>query len=279
MQIHRPAAHRIAPPALAEEPYTARAIKGTALLEEMRALLRAWQPGEPFKAFRLRALGHDPLGKATGARLDDVLRVFEARFFTDGAEPATSVRRLLASRGNGRWFSQLCLLFAARADVVLRDAVTQFLPAARARGAMAVATPDLVRFLSAQEALGRMARPWSQTVRESVARHVLHHLTDFGLLGAPRRGSRELLQYRPGSLAMTWLACELHRLGSTDRSILDHRDFALFQLGASDVRHELDRLSDLGLWIYQGAGSVVRISWTFREWDAVLTTLEGPSVD
>ena len=102
----------------------------------------------------------------------------------------------------------MCLLFAARADVVLRDAVTVFLPAARARGSATITTPDFVRFLVTQEALGRMARPWSPTVRESVARHVMHHLTDFGLLGAPRRGVREVLPFQAGSLAIAWLASD-----------------------------------------------------------------------
>lgn len=263
----------------AAEPYTARAIKGTALLEETRTLLRAWRPGESGKAFRLRARADDPLGKATGARLDDVLRVFDARLFAGGQEPAASLRRLLDARGTGRWFSQLCLLFAARADVVLRDTVTQLLPAVRARGADVVSTPDLVRFLEEQEMAGRMAQPWSRSVRESVAQHILHDLTDYGILAAPRRGIRAILPYRPGSLGVVWLACELHKRGESDLAIVGHRDFALWQMREHGVRDALDRLSDLGLWIYQGAGSVVRLTWTYADWDAVLAVLEGPSVD
>jgi hypothetical protein len=262
------------------EPYTARAIKGTALLEEMRALLRAWRPGETAREFQQRVRAEDLLDKATASRRDDLVqRVFVHRFLVDGEEPAASVRRLLDARGHGPWFAQLCLLLAARSDVVIREAVTVFLPAARTRGAGAVATPDFVRFLEEQEERGRMPRPWSHRVRESVAQHALHQLTDLGVLGAPRRGVRPILLYTPGSLAITWLACELHRRGVSDAAVVEHRDWHVWQMQEHDVREVLDRLSDLGLWVYQGAGSIIRIAWTWSDWNAVRTVLEGTSVD
>ncbi|MCC6521361.1 MAG: DUF1819 family protein [Polyangiaceae bacterium] len=265
---------------MAPEHYTARAIKGTALLEETRALLRAWRPGESAGAFRDRVRAEDLLGKATAARSDDVVRVaFAGRLLADGDEPAVSLRHLLASRKSGPWFSQLCLLFAARADVVLREAVTEFLARQRARRSEAVTTADFLRFLDEQHSAGRMARPWSRSVRESVAQHVLHQLTDLGALGPPRRGVRALLPYRPGALATAWLTCELHRQGVSDIAIVEHHDWRIWQMHEEDVREALDRLSDLGLWIFQGAGTVVRITWTWADWATVLEVLGGPTVE
>ncbi len=264
----------------AEAPYTARAIKGTALLEEMRALLRAWRPGETGKDLRIRVRSEDLLGKATALRRDDLVqRVFAPRLLADGQEPAASLRRLLDARGNGPWFAQLGLLVAARVDVVLREAVTLFLPAARASGKGAVATPDLMRFLEQQEEHGRMLRPWSLRVRESVAQHILHQLTDLGVLGAPRRGVRAIQPYAPGTLAIAWLACELHRRGTSDAALVSHDDWHVWQMQEPNVREALDRLSHLGLWVYQGAGSVVRIAWPSADWNTVLTVLEGCSLD
>jgi DNA-binding FadR family transcriptional regulator len=46
-----------------------------------------------------------------------------------------------------------------------------------------------------------------------------------------------------------------------------------------EIREALDRLSDLGLWVYQGAGSVVRITWRWSAWSQVLDALEGPEFD
>lgn len=260
--------------------YTARAIKSTALLDETRSLLRAWRPGETAAALRQRAREEDLLGKATAARAGDIIQsAFISRFLTEGQEPAASLRRLLDRRGNGPWFTQLCLLFAARADVVLRDAAADFLPDARRRGRSAVSTGDFEEFLAAQEALGRMAKPWSPAVRVTVAQHILHHLTDLNVLGPPRRGVRPLLRYRCGSLAVAWLACELHRRGVSDLSLVEHPDWAVWQMRPADVREALDRLTDVGLWVYQGAGSVVRIAWTWSSWDEVLAVLEGGGVD
>ncbi len=262
------------------EPFTARIIKGTALLDETRSLLRAWRPGETAKAFRERARDEGLLGKATAARADDVVRrVFEPRFLVEGQEPAASLRQLLDARGSGPWFSQFCLLLAARADVVIREAVTVFLPAVRARGASAVTTPDFIGFLEEQEERGRMLRPWSATVRLGVAQHLLHQLTDLGVLGAPRRGVRPLLSYRPGSLAIVWLACELHRRCISDAALVAHRDWHVWQMHEHDVREALDRLSTLRLWVYQGAGSTVRIAWTWSDWHVVLSALKETSLD
>ncbi|MDI3291589.1 BrxA family protein [Polyangium sp. 15x6] len=255
-------------------PYTARAIKGTALLEEMRALLRAYEPGETPDAFRRRMATGDPLGKATAARRDDLVRrVFLPRFLVDGKEPATSLRQLLDARGSGPWLPPLCLLFAARADVVLREAITVFLPEVRASGRSAVHTRDFIAFLEAQEARGRMQKPWSENVRTSVAQHVFHQLTDLGVLGNARRGVRTLLSYAPGDLPFAYLACELHRRGCSDAALVAYPDFLVWQMAEPEVRENMNRLVDLGLWIYQGAGSVVRISWLFSEWQTVLNIL------
>lgn len=262
------------------EPYTARSIKGTALLTETRALLRAWQPGETPAAFRRRIVSGDVLGKATSARAGDVVRqVFQPRFLADGEEPARSIQWLLARRPSGPWFSQLCLLFAARADIVLRDAVCVLLPAARSRGVVSVGTADFERFLALQEASGHLPRPWSSSVRKSVAQHVLAQLSDLDVLGPARRTGRTLRAYHPGSLAIAWLACDLHRRGLSDVALVAHRDWCVWQLDEPAVREALARLSHVGLWLYQGAGSTVRITWSWTDWTTVVQTLESPSLD
>lgn len=255
--------------------YSARAIKGTALMEETRVLLRAWRPGERPAEFRRRVLEEDLLGKATQSRAGDVVRfVFARRLLADGDEPARSIQRLLARRGGGPWFSQLSLLYAARADVVVRDAVVRFLPQVSARGRASLNTVDMERFLSDQEAAGHMASPWSDRVRRRVAQHVLHQLSDLDVLGPPRRGFRDLRPYSPGGLAVAWLACDLRRQGLTDRAIPAHPDWAIWQLHEPEVREALDRWSDLGLWMIQAAGEVVRFTWTWSSWDEVVTVLE-----
>ena len=88
-----------------------------------------------------------------------------------------------------------------------------------------------------------------------------------------------LLPYAPGSLPIAWLACELHHRGISDASLVTHPDWQVWQMKDMDVREALDRLSDRGLWVYQGAGSVVRLAWPWSDWNAVLTVLGGSSFD
>jgi hypothetical protein len=254
--------------------YTARAIKSTALTEETRRLLRAWQPGLGAAELRRSARTEDLLGKATGSRADDIVQFsFAARYLADGDEPAATVKRLLDLRGFGPWFAQLGLLFAARNDVVLAEAITVFLSDVRQRQVASTSSRDFVAFLTRQEEAGRMAKAWSPSVKESVAQHVMHQLTDAGVLGTPRRGLRPLQAYRAGEVAIAFLACELHRKGVSDAALVAHPDWRIWQMPEDEVRAALERLGDLGLWMIQAAGEVVRISWRWSRWDEVVAVL------
>lgn len=242
--------------------YTSRACKGSALLGEMRALLRAWHPGEPAAQLERRALDADLLGKATAHRVYDVVRrVFAVRFIDPPGCPARNLKRLVEARPAGDWFRHLALLYAARADAVLRDGVVCFYRRAAAEGRLRLGTQDAVDFLQEAERAGVVPYPWSPSVRERVAQGLLRQLTEYGLLGEPARGFREMLRFRPDPLAVAYLAFDLHFAGATDAGVVAHPDWRLWQLEEPDARHALDDLSRHGLWIFQAAGSVVRISW------------------
>ena len=92
-------------------PYTIAICKGSALLPETRALLRAWRPGETLDAFTARVQREDILGKTTAYRARDIVRrVFARRYLRPDDRPARHLKRLLASLGQGPWFGDLCLL-------------------------------------------------------------------------------------------------------------------------------------------------------------------------
>lgn len=242
--------------------YTARAIKATALVDETKALLRAWAPGESTANLRRRAREKALLGKATASRSDDVVaHAFNQRFLSGPLPAAPHLRRLLERRGPGRWFTDLCLLYAARADVVLREAVTIYAAERRRTGRSYVDTPSLIQFLDDQEARGRMQAPWSARVKESVAQHILRQLTDFGLTERPRRGIRELRVFEPSAVAVGWLAYDLHFRNLSDVRVVEHQDWRVWSLHIDGVRERMARLARPGLWEFQAGGSVVQITW------------------
>jgi hypothetical protein len=251
--------------------YTARAIKATGLIDETRVLLRAWRPGETSSDLRRRALDEGLLGRATASRTEDlVTEAFRHRFLSGPAPAAPHLRRLLEARGFGPWFVQLCLLYTARADVVLREAITVYAAQRRTNGRRFVDTPSFVLFLEEQEARGRMARPWSKTVKASVAQHVLRQMTDFGVAGPSRRGVRQITPFAPGNIAVAWLAYDLHFQGLTDSDVVGHDDWRLWSVEEPEVRARMAELAQPELWEFQAAGSVVRVTWSCSSMNEVI---------
>jgi hypothetical protein len=103
-------------------PYTITVSKGSALVEETKALLRAWDPKESLSDFRRRVVHEDLLGKVTAQRADDIVRrVFARRFLLPDDRPARALKELVESGRLGQVVTDLCLLFAVRQDALLRS--------------------------------------------------------------------------------------------------------------------------------------------------------------
>lgn len=242
--------------------YTIAICKGSALLEETRALLRSWRPGESSNEFSERVLREDLLGRMTAYRARDIVRrVFARRYLRPDNQPALLLKRLLEHGQPGQLFTDLCLLYSARNDDLIRDVVTQVYWPALSEGRLSLAPTHLVEFLRQAQREGKTENPWSEQVKLKVARGVLKAMADFGLLVEVSRGRREIVHFRPTDRTIVFLAYDLHFGGSTDAGLVDHKDWALFGLTERDVATALDRLSGEGWWLAQVAGSVVRITW------------------
>ena len=259
--------------------YTIAICKGSALLEETKALLRAWNPLESLKAFGDRVLREDLLGRMTAYRARDIVnRVFAKRYLRPNSNPAIMLKRLLERNQSGQLFSDLCFLYAARADDLIRDAVTQLYWPALSSGRLSLSPEYVVEFLRQAEREGRISEPWSEQVKLKVARGILKAMADFGLLVEVGRGKRELVHFRPSDLTLVFLAYDLHFSGSTDAGVAGHRDWAIFGLTSKDVAVALDRLSSERWWLAQVAGSLVRISWKYSNMEEVVDAFDRRDV-
>ena len=254
--------------------YTIAICKGSAMLDETKILLRAWHPGESTSEFRDRVLREDLLGRMTAYRASDIVRrVFAWRFLRPSNKPALWLKRLLGKGKSGQLFSDLCLLYAARNDELIRDVVARVYWPALSEGRITLSPEYIVEFLRQAEREGRMSNPWSEPVKIKVARGVLKAIADFGLLREVRRGRREVVSFHPAAKTVVYLAYDLHFAGLTDSGVVRHKDWALFGMGASDVTSTLDRLSGEGWWLAQVAGSVVRITWKYANMEEVVDAL------
>jgi hypothetical protein len=256
--------------------YTIRICKGTAILSETRTLLQEWQPADTRGDLAQRTLEKDLLGKATAHRVNDIVRkAFAPRFLLPDPWAARHVKRLLAKRPVGDWFGNLCALHAARADAFVRDAVTVLLCRARDEGRLALSVDAVMSFLSRAEEEGKMEAPWSWETKRKVARGLLKMLTEFGFLRRAARGPREIRAFRPEPIAVAYLAFDLHFKGLTDMAVVSHPDWEVWVLDEPAVRAALDDLSRHGLWVFQAAGSVVRITWNVSSMEEAVDVIAG----
>jgi hypothetical protein len=254
--------------------YTIAICKGSALLEETKALLRAWNATESTNEFCERVLREDLLGRMTAYRAKDIVRrVFARRYLRPNNQPALLLKRLLERGDPGQLFSDLCLLYSAGNDDLIRDAVTSLYWPALSEGRLALFPAYVVEFLRQAERDGKMEDRWSEQVKLKVARGVLKAMAGFGLLVEVGRSRRELVHFRPTDRTIVFLAHELHFAGSTDAGVVYHRDWQVFGLNGRDVASALDRLSGEGSWLAQVAGSVVRITWKRTNMEEVMDAL------
>src|SRR5438876_327501 len=158
-------------------PYTIAVSKGSALIEETKALLRAWDPKEPLADFRQRVVYGDLLGKTTAQRADDIVRrVFARRFLLPDDRPARALKKFVESDRLGAVVADLCLLYASRQDALLHDAIVKIYWPAVDAGQLLLRPKDILAFLHQAEAEGHIPEHWSAKMKIRITRGLLHTL-------------------------------------------------------------------------------------------------------
>lgn len=256
-------------------PFTVAISKGSGLVDESRSLLLAWRPGESLDAFTDRVLEQDILGRSTAGRTRDLVRrVFARRFLTGRPPPASALQTLYHLSGGGRWFTDICVLQAARADDLLRATIAELYFGARSRGKPTLSVDDVRNFVVGENEARSAGRPWSAAVTLKVSRGLLQALEEFGLLQrVPGQRDRALLRREPTNIAVAYLAHDLHFRGVTDLSLAVHRDWLLWGLNARSV---LQRMGDSvfdDLWVIQSSNDAVTITWRCQNMEVLVEQL------
>lgn len=254
--------------------YTIALCKGAALVDETRALVQHWSPGEGIGQFVDRVLGENILARSTAYRTKDIVRrVFARRFLRPTDKPARRLKKLMGSTLPRNVFTEMLFLYAARADRLLYDFTTQvFWPACR-RGRSVLTTDDVVAFLAEAAERGHIEQPWSAKVQVKIARGLLSTLRDIGFLREARRGHREIVSYHLSDEGVVYLAYDLHETGLSDSAMWDHSDWQLFGLDRGRVLGRLDNLGEEEGMLVQRAGSVVRITWKYQSVEELIDGL------
>ena len=234
--------------------YTSRIQKGGAMISEMRQLVQLWTNGstDENKAAVIRA---NPLGKATRARVVDILnRIFVPRFVKGPIPCAWKLLRTLEEESaTPAIVRPIYYWVTARSEPLLSDFVTEYLVPRRATGLRSVGVPEFISWLSTKN-LG-----WSEIVGIKSGRAILAALRDFGVLDG--RAKKTLVRPPLPLGAFSFIAFCLSRLGVAGRDMLEHPDWTLFMLTPSDVEHLFLEAHQQRLLGYRAAGTLVNLDF------------------
>ncbi len=240
--------------------YTARLLKGSALLPQMRTLVRIWYEDATPAEIIAHIERHHLLGSASHRRIKDIVtKVFVPRYVRGNPPHAWRFLRPFEEvNAPLPVVRPLYYLYAARAEALMGDFVRLVLYEHYFEGLSAIRVADVLRFMAEAEADGRISEPWSESVRLRLAQHLLAALRDFGILEGRAR-KRIAAPYLPiVPFAHTALLLTQERRGA---AVFEHPDWRLFLLRPETVERLFIEADRDGLLHYNAAGSIVRIDF------------------
>ena len=242
-------------------PYNSRLQKGGALVDDMRALVRAWPPSDSGEHQIARHI-HGVLAKETSARSADIfLRAFAPRFINGSPADAWRLIRPLEDAGCSMQFLRpLYYWITARNERLMYDYVTGFL-AVNSVNQPRLDTGHTARWIT--DTVRSAGLVWTEEVTIKVARGLMAALRDFGILeGAAKK--RLASSYLPVPI-FAYIAFNLQLLGAHGSALVDHPDWDLFLLGGRQQRERLFlEAAQFSLLTYHAAGSLVRVAFPAR---------------
>ena len=141
--------------------YSSKIIKAGALLPDTRILLAAWDDHASVEENLDRALQLNVFGKASRARVANVLRSFKLRYLAD-REITKGVLTLFRDGFPTESLDRVLYFLTLQSDPLLHDAVTDFLVPFAQQGRQEVAAADMKRWVQAQSDQGRTTTPWER---------------------------------------------------------------------------------------------------------------------
>jgi hypothetical protein len=237
--------------------YHSRLQKGGALLDDMRALIRAWSNDRNASASKSR---HSALAKTTRARAHDTLiRSFLPRFVTGNPPQAWClVRPLEDAEADVEIVRPIYYWLTARSDRLLYDYATQELFAINQAGDRRIRKEETLSWMKKQ-LLTAGQTAWSDSVATRVGRGMAAALRDFGLLEG--QVIKRIASFHLPLPAFCWIAFTLHTLGFTGTALVNHSDWKLFLLSPMHVENLFFQAHQNGYLEYHAAGAVFRVSF------------------
>ena len=257
----------------AEKEYTSRLGAGLGMIHETMDLLRIWEPGMTPMSLSKHALDRGLFSRTTARRNEDLaIEMFAPRYLVNGGIVASSLKFLLEKRFSFDSLVQIFFLQTARAHEIFHDFVVEVYWPKYGSGGTAISKTEAEQFIRRALDAGRMEKRWSESTVKRVSGYLLGCCIDFGLLGKEKRTERPIELTIRNQVAL-YLAHDLHFAGISDMAMIQHRDWRLFGLEASDVIGLMKALSHDGHFLIQASPDLVQISWKYRTMEDCLNVL------
>ncbi|HNT24175.1 MAG TPA: DUF1819 family protein [Anaerolineales bacterium] len=238
--------------------YTSRLIKATALIPDTKALLAAWDLSQDWRTNFDNARRMNIFGKASRARIEDILNIFRQRYFDD-PEVGQALVTLVQGHVPANWVDPLLYYYSVQNDRTLRAIILEVVTPRLLSGYTDVTLEHVQRALRDWVAEGKTVDKWGEETLVRVARHSLAALRDFGILQGKATKSITPL-YLPVE-AFTFLAYEIWRKDHAGDKALHSAEWNLFFLPIQGVERFFLEAHQERLLAYYAAGSVVRLEF------------------
>lgn len=240
-------------------PYTTKLQKGGAAIDDMRMLVRTWQPTQ-VSTHKAQAISENSLGKETRMRMADTYaRIYLPRYVNGTPPEAWRLVRLLEDRGLSiDVIRPIYYWITARNEPLIYDYVSEELALRPSYGNnQNVRMDETVAWITGK--LSHYQKKWSPIVTQKVARGLLAALRDFRILEG-----RQVKRIAPVYIAIesfAYLAFIIHLSGSSGERLINHKDWQLFLLRQNTVEQLFLEAHQQHLLSYHSAGGIVRIEF------------------
>jgi hypothetical protein len=258
---------------MSNQQYTTQLQAGLGMISENLHFLDAWEPEDDVQTLYHRLLETGEGSNVTARRLRNlVAEMFAPRFLADDNRPATHLK-ILKDRLDVSVIGQFIYLYTVRAQRIFYDFMATVYWRIYESGRTRMDREEIIQFIEESLDEGRMQKRWSESTIRRVTGYLGGCAVDFGFFDKARKGSYEFISKTiPRSLSL-YLAYELHFLNYSDEAVTHHDDWKLWGMSPHDAQRELEALGRGGHLIFQGGGSVVRVSWRYQTMEEVLDVI------
>jgi hypothetical protein len=238
--------------------YTTRILKATALIADTKTLLSSWDVNRDVTENLDTARRTNIFGKASRARVEDILKIFRQRYFDD-AEVGQALVALMQGNVPGQWIDPLLYYYSVKNDETLRDIVLQVVAPRSMKGYTDLTPEQVTRVVRDWIAEGKTTTSWGEATIIRVVRHSIAALRDFGVLQGKVTKSITPL-YLPVE-SFVFLAFDMWRTQRSGENVLRSQDWDLFFLPTQGVERFFMEAHQERLLSYHAAGSVIRLEF------------------